>query len=171
MQRRKLAPFLHAYELVDRDIAQLIDGSAWPANFDQVYARPFSKTKVYAQITLRNITATAADFINLRERSGDASQPGADRTSIGSDADQLDVDPVIAILPRHLEERWSRILIVDDHIDTAVIVEITKRAAAACRGRRDRGAGKLRNLFEFAVAAISVEYARLPVRGIAMDAL
>ena len=83
---------------------QLIDGSAWPFDFKKVDTRILSQAEMNPEIVLRDVTASAPDFINLGERAGDALYARADRTSIGLGAYQFDADPMIAVLARHLEQ-------------------------------------------------------------------
>src|SRR5271156_3846651 len=80
----------------------------------------------------------------------------------------MNIDPVILILPRHLEQGRPGILIVDDDVDRAVVVQVAKGATAAGGRRGDRCPSTLRHIFEATAAGIVVQHSWLMILGVSV---
>src|SRR5207302_1943510 len=57
-------------QLVGFDVLEGFDLSAWPADSQQINFVGFSDSEVDAQVVLRDVASTTADFINLGMRLG-----------------------------------------------------------------------------------------------------
>src|SRR5579863_2979476 len=143
---------LYTDELIYRNTAQLVSHPAWPFDFKQIDFGVFTQPKVDSQVILRKVAASTSDLVDLGERSGNAPHASPDRTPIRFCSHELDVDPVIRVEPADLQQRRRCILIIHHNVDTAVIVEVAKRAASPGRGCGDRTACQLRHLLKSAVA-------------------
>src|SRR5262245_56050360 len=105
------------------------------------------------QIILREIAASAADFVNLPVISGDYCNAGSDTVAVGLVAYGFDKNPVF-LVAHVLEQAGSVIHIVDYDFEAAVVVQISQGRsprAAAIENRRSR---LRRDIQEFPVPRI-----------------
>jgi hypothetical protein len=93
--------FFDVDHLIGLDVLQGVDRAAGPLDFEEIDFFGLADAKVHAQITLREIAAAAANFIDLRMRLGFAgnlrytTQPRADTAAIGFRADGADLNPIV----------------------------------------------------------------------------
>src|SRR4030095_9205601 len=111
---------------------------AGPEDLDAIDFHGWSKAEVQPQITLREITPSTADFVDLPVLSGNHGNSGSDTVSVGLLACGLDKNPVL-LFAQVLEQARQVIHIVDDDFETAIVVQIpqgrSSRAAAVEYGR------------------------------------
>src|SRR5882672_12336943 len=94
--------FLDEDHLVRLDVFQRFDEAAGPADFEQLHLVRFADAEMDAQIILREISAAAAYFVDLRmqtllaRKMRDALDARADPAAIGFRADGFDFDPIVA---------------------------------------------------------------------------
>src|SRR5437899_1982899 len=87
--------------LIWLDVFQRFDETAGPADFEELDGFGFADAEVHAEIILREIAATAADFVDLgveaflAGKMSDAFDACADATPIGFRADGLDFEPIV----------------------------------------------------------------------------
>src|SRR5262249_11648801 len=79
---------------VGRNTAQPVNGTAGPSYRNSAHARDGAETEVKAQITLREVTAAAADFVDLPQATDLHLYAGADAVTIRFRSHELDTDPV-----------------------------------------------------------------------------
>ncbi len=58
--------FFDGKNFVYADIRNFVDVSPRPTNLDQIYLRSLLEPEMKSQITLRKITTTTVDFLDLR---------------------------------------------------------------------------------------------------------
>ena len=134
------SPSFTKISLVHLDIFQRIDLAAGPANLKRVDFLGLSQAKVDSQIVLREVSAAAADFVDLLMRlrfSGrvrHAHQARADSAAIRFRSNGANLDPVVVELRIATEQLRIVVDRIDHDIDVSVIIEIAKGRAA--RGAR-----------------------------------
>ena len=97
-----LAALLDDVEVVCVEVFEGVHLAGWPADLDQVDFFRLVEAEMDAQVVLRVVAASAADFVDLDNgvpawpRSGlcDDLDPRADAGAVGFCADGTDLDPV-----------------------------------------------------------------------------
>src|SRR6267378_4661792 len=90
---------------VGSDVFQGFDLAVRPANFDGFHFFGGAKAEVEAQIVLREVTSSAADFAKLLYARGANGYAGADGGAVALCADELEEDAMIAIGVPIFQER------------------------------------------------------------------
>ena len=90
-------PFFHNDELIGSQVSKRIDLTTRPADRKALYPLIFAQSEMNPQIVLRVITTTAADLIDLSPVLSNALDPRPNAVSIGLNADELDLYPVVLI--------------------------------------------------------------------------
>src|SRR5215510_12010287 len=93
-----IIPFFDHDFLIDRSLADRIDNSARPSDFNTFYLRRAAQTEMDAQVVLRVITTAASQFANLRALLGDYFDARPNAAAVRFDTLQFDRDPVVARL-------------------------------------------------------------------------
>src|SRR5258706_16294190 len=120
------------------------------------------KTKV----ALRIVARSAHYFVDLAVFTAGDPYPSPDGRAVRTNADALDHDPVILVPAIVTQQRRRPVQIVYDHIDVAVVVEISEGAAAAEVFCLYRWPGFCGNIFEAAVPQVAIQDLRLFVRNV-----
>src|ERR1051325_8068427 len=86
--------FLYNNHAIRRSL-QPANGAAWPVNIDRSFGRG-SEAEVHAQVALRNVAPSAADFVGLTATVGRRAVDACpDSGAIRFRAGGLDLDPVV----------------------------------------------------------------------------
>src|SRR5580700_12073880 len=100
---------------ISRNVAHRIDRAARPEHRDTVGARRCAQTKMQTQIALREIAATAADFIDLSQGARLYYNTRADAIPIRSGPCELYTDPVARRRRIRYEQRWIFMQLIHYH--------------------------------------------------------
>src|SRR6516165_1826618 len=144
----------HIDELVGLNVFQCVHHSTRPTNFENVDFGSVSDAEMDPQVILREVSAAAADFIDLLVRLGltrhlnDAAHPCSDSAAVGFDTYRADLNPVILQLRVTTEQLRKLVDAVHHDINVAVVVEIPESGAARGRGLGDARPDVKRNVFE-----------------------
>src|SRR5215475_674406 len=132
-------PFDHRNDLI-RGCAETINDAARPMNL-YLCAGRLTESEMRPQITLREVTAAASDFIHLSTPfSGRAVYPRADAGAIRLHPDRLYLEPVILRGLVATQELRQVVNAIHENIYVAIIVEIAEGAAAPGRFFENAGA-------------------------------
>src|SRR5712692_3243098 len=115
---------------IGRDVFQGFDLAAGPANFHRFHFPGGAKAEVEAQIVLREVTSTAADFAELLYARGANGHARADRSAIAFGADQLEEDAVIAVGVHVFQERGRLVHVQKEDVDVAGVEDVAEGSAA-----------------------------------------
>src|SRR6185312_11179413 len=116
-----------------------------------------------SQIVLREVTASAAHFIDLLERllkTGhvrNALNASANAAAIRPGSHCAHFDPVIAGARVAAEKLGKIVHAIHDYINIAVVIEVAKGAAAPGSGRVDAWATFGGDVFEAAVVQVTIQ--------------
>src|SRR5262249_31178663 len=139
---------------------ETIDDAAGPMDFN-VRLRRRSNSEMNAQIVLGDVAAAAAYFVHLPVTGCRAINPRADTRTIRLHADGLHLDPVRLHRLVASQKLWRVVDTVDEHIDIAIVIEVSERAAAARDLLQDPRSALHGNVCEFAVSQIAVQHLAL----------
>src|SRR5260370_26448499 len=81
--------FADFYDLVAGDVFQALHQAARPANLDRIGLGGFAQPKVQAEVTLRDVSAAASNFLGLMVIANGDGDFGADGVSVGLRAFQF----------------------------------------------------------------------------------
>src|SRR5205807_143856 len=122
-----------------------------------------------SQVILRNVAATAADFVDLTMRLGlarnlrNTCQARADPAAIRFRANRAYFDPVVLQLRIATQELWIVVYCIDDHVDVTIIVEVSEGTASRRSRIRDTRPNLQRNVRKMAIAQVSIKQFTLRV--------
>src|SRR5580698_4954889 len=117
--------FFHEDQLICLYVSKCVDVAAGPADFECVDLFRFSQAKVNAQIVLRNVAASAANFVDLlvwpgcAGRMGYANEACSDAASVGFGADDANLDPIVVEFGTAPQELRIAVDGVYDNVDVA----------------------------------------------------
>ena len=120
----------------DRHIAVRIESAEFlcvavgPSNLSAVDSCCLPESEMNAEIVLRKIAATAADFGHLFLAARFDFDAGADGTSVTSRAFQPEADPMVRLAGVVPEEAGTAVEVDDENVEVAVIVEVRDGGAA-----------------------------------------
>src|SRR5262249_7628065 len=128
-----------------------------------VRLRRLPNSEMDAKIVLRDVAAAAADFVHLPVTGRRAINPRPDTRTIRFHPDGLHLHPVRLHRLMAAKKLWHIVDAVDEHIDIAIIIEVSERAAAARDFFQDPRSAFHGNVREFAVSQIPVQHLALAV--------
>ncbi len=120
----------HVDQLIRRHPGQFLDLSQRPANLD-IGGVGGAEAEVQPAVVDREIGGLAQHFLRLHRIAVAHRDPRADGAAVGFDARQLDLEPVVAAGHVVAQERRRLILIDDQDVDVAIVIEIAEGTAAA----------------------------------------
>src|ERR1700675_1462484 len=145
------------------DILKRLDGAVWPADFDCVHFFSGAQAEVEAQIVLREVTSSAADFAELLHSCGANGYARTDSGTIALRANQLKQHAMITVGIHIFKERRWFANVEKQHVNIASIENVTERGAAP-RMKRQRGETSfLGDPLERAVTIVAMQQQRLAI--------
>src|SRR5579863_2611111 len=115
------------------------------------------------QIVLREITTAARDLLNLAPPSGYKGHTRSDAVAVRFRARGANGDPVARAFAFIVQKRGWIILVVDENIEPAVIVQVAEGYAASGATHVKTGTRERGDVFESAVAGVVIEKVLLSV--------
>ena len=129
--------------------------SVGPEDFYFVDAGGGAEAEVQAEIVLREVAATAADFAQLLELAGGDADAGVEGEAVGGGALEIEADPVVLRVTAGLEDHgWAGEIFYDDVESSATVEEVAYGEAAADLGNLNGGARESVDVFEGSVALV-----------------
>src|SRR5580698_1337850 len=141
-------------ESIGRKVRVNLDTAEGPADFD-VNRCGGAETKVETRIVCGDVARLAHGFLDMNfaaAANGDSASEGA---AIAFGSVQADLDPVVVGRSVIAQERGRLILIHDENVEVAVIVEVAECATAADVAGVEGGLGLFGDLYECSVTEIA----------------
>src|ERR1700719_2962327 len=129
----------------------------WPEDFQLADLRVGSQAKVYSQVILGEIAATAEHFTFLHQVSSKTFDSRVEGQAVALRSFQFEADPVIRWATFRPKNRGLALKIFDDHLEFAVVEEITDGNAAAYLGNFQCRTGEVADVLEGTIALIEVQ--------------
>src|SRR5262249_1000598 len=155
--------FLNRQYLVHASPGYLVDDTAGPADFYQVYLCPLFEPEVEPEVALRQVAASAAHFVHLSKIAGHNFDPRSDAVTLTFDSNGLDQYRIISVAAVIAKQLWRSIKISYNDVDIAVVVEVAESDATAHPFFHQRCAALRSHFREGSVVAIPVKQLVLPV--------
>src|SRR6266536_4800398 len=146
-------------QLVRRHSGEFFDLPEGPANFDIRRGRR-PQSEVQPAVVNREVRRLAQYFLRLYRIAVPQCNPRPDGAAVRLHPLQLHLEPVMAA--RHIvaQQRGRLILIHDEDVHVAVVIEVAERATAAGVRRLDPRPGLADQLFEPAFPEVSEDHPR-----------
>ena len=156
--------FSYQDALVGVDFRKTIHLTARPMDLEEINPGSSSQSKVNAQVTLGEITASAPYFLYLKPPLSGKPHPGSDPISIGPSSHQPDNEGISFVRSLVSQQAGRIVLIVYDNIDVSVIVEVTEGCPATGPPELQSRPSRSRYVGKRAVALVPIEKVPLPIR-------
>lgn len=143
--------------MVGAEIAENFSLSGRPEDLQLADLRVGSQAKVNSQVILGEIAAATEHFAFLHQVSGKTFDSRVQSQAVALGSFQFEADPVIRWATFGPKNRGLPLKIFDDHLEFAVVEEITDRYAAAYLGNFQRRTDELADVLEGAIALIEVQ--------------
>src|SRR5262245_9189126 len=156
---RDARTFGHVDQPVNRHTLQLFDLSQRPTDLeiDRIHR---SQPEVQAAVAHRQVGRLAQHFLRLYLPAIMHGYPRADRAAIRFHPGQLHLDPVVAAGDVITQQGRRLVLVVDEDVNIAIVVEIAKCKAAAGVGGLDSRTGLSDQFLEPGVTQVAEDHAR-----------
>ena len=118
---------------------------------------------MYAQVALREVAAAAPHLGDLAPSSSAQDDARSDSVAVGDGADRANRNPVIPVAPIVPQQGGRIVLIIDDDVQIAVVVEIAERNPASGAAQLEPGTGDRSDVFEDGVAGVVVKQIPLAI--------
>src|ERR1700688_2503960 len=143
--------------MVGERIAENFSLSGRPEDFQLAYLRVGSQAKVNSQVILGEIAAAAEHFAFLHQVSSKTFDSRVEGQAVALGSFQFEADPVVLRATFRPQDGWLAFKIFNDHLEFAVVEEITDGYAAAYLGNFQCRTDELADVLEGAIALIEVQ--------------
>ena len=143
--------------MVGLDVGEGLRGAVRPDDFDLVEGARFAEAEVQVQVALGEVTAAAANLLELLLRAGGDADARVEGEAIVGGAFEGETYPVIGGVGFGFEDHGAADEVFDDEIENAAVEEIADGEASADLGDEDGFAGGGAHLAEGSVVLIDVD--------------
>src|SRR6266481_10053738 len=116
-----------------------------------------------AQIVLRNIAGLAQDGLHLLPSAGLHRHNRANRASIRLRPFEPDPDPMVLRLQIVAQQRWGLVHIHNQHVDVAIVVEVSEGCAPARFAFQYPTPAEVADIFEPLSREVTIYQARIAI--------
>src|SRR5262249_37669461 len=129
--RRAISSLVPFDDPVRRDVRAGLGTAGGPADLQAVEVRGVAQAEVDPRATDGELTAPAVDGAEERGRPDPRGQSGADGVAVGGARPQPALEPVAAVGGLVPEDHARRVVMDDDDVEIAVVVEVAAGQAPA----------------------------------------